>query len=68
MTADLESLITKEGLNQVFMAAWYPGKEFQVFDISQFGHNPQTMLETVLVVFNHILQGLHCLLSQLGRL
>jgi hypothetical protein len=35
VTADLESLITKDGLNQVFMAAWYNGKEFKALALGQ---------------------------------
>ncbi len=46
VTADLESLITEEGLNRVFMAAWYNGIKFRVFDISQsqFNMEPHLML------------------------
>src|SRR5579859_2851147 len=36
VTADLESLITKDGLNQVFMAAWYNGTKYNILDISQW--------------------------------
>lgn len=39
--SDLESLISREGYNQVFMAGWYREYEklptFKVFDIVQFG-------------------------------
>src|SRR5271156_6750766 len=45
VTADLESLITKDGLNQVFMAAWYNGKEFKVYDISQYNNDSDKMLQ-----------------------
>jgi hypothetical protein len=45
VTADLESLITKEGLNQVYMAAWYNGFVFKAFDISDFENDSKRMLE-----------------------
>jgi hypothetical protein len=39
--SDLESLISREGYNQVFMAGWYREYEklptFKVFNIVQFG-------------------------------
>ena len=43
MTADLESLITKDGKNEVYMAAWYNGKESNIFDLTQF-KNSNAML------------------------
>jgi hypothetical protein len=45
VTADLEALITPEGLNLVYMAAWFNGIDSKVFDISQYGYDPNTMLE-----------------------
>jgi len=43
VTADLESLITKDGKNEVYMAAWYNGKESNIFDLTQF-KNSNAML------------------------
>jgi hypothetical protein len=49
VTADLEALITKEGLNPIYMASWYRvfkgNPIFKVFDITQFGNNTQEMLK-----------------------
>lgn len=45
VTADLEALITREGQNIVYMAAWYNGKTHKIFDLTQFGYNTTTMLE-----------------------
>jgi len=45
VTADLESLITKDGLNQVFMAAWYNGTKYNILDISQWSYNKELMLQ-----------------------
>ncbi len=42
--ADLEAIITPNGYNQVYMAAWYNGIQSNVFDISQFRNNSNTML------------------------
>jgi uncharacterized protein YoxC len=46
VTADLESLITKEGLNTVYMAAWYKGVDqtLEVFDITDYDDNVNKML------------------------
>lgn len=46
VTADLESLITKEGLNTVYMAAWYKGVvySFEVFDITNYDDNINEMV------------------------
>ena len=43
VTADLESLITREGLNSVYMASWYG--IFKVFDTTQYGYNSNSMLQ-----------------------
>lgn len=43
--ADLESLITPQGKNHVYMAAWYNGTKQNIFDITQWGNNTKTMLE-----------------------
>jgi hypothetical protein len=45
VTADLESIITPEGFNQVYMAAWYNGKDSQIFDITSYGFNTEAMLQ-----------------------
>src|SRR4051812_47365029 len=45
VTADLESLITKNGLNQVYMAAWYNGTNFKEFKISDYENNTHLMLQ-----------------------
>jgi hypothetical protein len=45
VTADLESLITKEGYNQVYMAAWYNGSNFKEFNISSYENNSHLMLQ-----------------------
>jgi hypothetical protein len=45
VTADLESLITKEGYNQVYMAAWYNGSNFKEFNISNYENNSHLMLQ-----------------------
>jgi hypothetical protein len=37
VTADLEAIITPEGHNIVYMAAWYNETIFNIFDISQYG-------------------------------
>lgn len=43
--ADLEALISPEGLNQVYQAAWYNGKRFRIFDISEFEYSVDRMLK-----------------------
>ena len=43
--ADLEAPITKEGLNQIYMAAWYNGSNFKEFNISNYGNNSHLMLQ-----------------------
>jgi hypothetical protein len=45
VTADLEALITKDGLNQIYMAAWYNGSNFKVLDITNYGNNSHSMLQ-----------------------
>ncbi|POG53951.1 DNA polymerase B [Rhizophagus irregularis DAOM 181602=DAOM 197198] len=46
VTADLEAIIKQpEGINVVYMAAWYNGETYRIFDISQWGYNTTTMLE-----------------------
>src|SRR4051812_24791605 len=49
VTADLEALITKEGLNPIYMASWYRAFEgnpiFKVFEITQFGNNTEEMVK-----------------------
>ena len=45
VTADLEALITKEGFNQVYMAAWYNGSKHSIFDITQHKNDSTTMLQ-----------------------
>ena len=45
VTADLEALITKDGLNLIFMAAWFNGLNFRVFDITNHGNNSNSMLQ-----------------------
>ncbi len=45
VTADLEALITPEGHNKVYMAAWYNGSTSKIFDITQWGYNTPSMLE-----------------------
>jgi hypothetical protein len=44
VTADLEALIN-QGNNEVFMVAWYNGKESKIFDITSFQHNTHEMLK-----------------------
>lgn len=44
VTADLEALITPEGLNIVYMASWYNGNEIRIYDITQFDYDTNTML------------------------
>jgi hypothetical protein len=46
VTADLESVITPNGENKVFMAAWYNGTNSRVLDITKFDHDANRMLET----------------------
>lgn len=54
VTADLESIITPEGFNQVYMAGWYNGKDSQIFDITSYGCNPEAMLQDFwLDLINH---------------
>ena len=53
ITADLESLITKEGLNTIYMAAWYNGQVHHIFDITHFKNNPHKML---MAFWLHLLQ------------
>lgn len=36
VTADLEAIITPEGFNQVYMAAWYNGNQSSIFNLSQY--------------------------------
>lgn len=45
VTADLESLITKDGHNLVYMAAWHNGKESSIFDITSYHLNTNAMLQ-----------------------
>jgi len=44
VTADLESLVNKEGRNSVYMAAWYNGKSFKVYDITNYNMDSNKML------------------------
>lgn len=44
VTADLESLVNKDGSNSVYMAAWYSGKSFKVYDITNYSMNSNKML------------------------
>jgi hypothetical protein len=54
VTADLESIITPEGLNSVYMAAWYNGKDSQIFDITSYDCNTEVMLKDFwLDLINH---------------
>lgn len=39
VTADLEAIITKEGYNEVYMAAWYNDTKYNIMDISQWSYN-----------------------------
>jgi hypothetical protein len=45
VTADLEAIITSEGKNRIYMAAWYNGTNHAIFDISDFAYNTTSMLE-----------------------
>jgi len=47
ITADLEAIITPEGSNQVFMAAWYNGKTQQIYSLTdpKYQMNSTLMLE-----------------------
>lgn len=45
VTADLESIITPEGFNQVYMAAWYNGKNTQIYDLTSYNYDSNTMLK-----------------------
>ena len=45
VTADLESLITPEGQNIVYMASWYNGNISNILDISTFDYNTNNMLQ-----------------------
>ena len=54
VTADLESIITPKGFNQVYMAAWYNGKDSQIFDITSYGCSTEEMLQDFwLDLINH---------------
>jgi rRNA pseudouridine-1189 N-methylase Emg1 (Nep1/Mra1 family) len=44
VTADLESLVNKDGTNNVYMAAWYNGKIFKVYDITYYNMDSNKML------------------------
>lgn len=44
VTADLESLVNKDGSNSVYMAAWFNGKTFKVYDITDYNMNSNKML------------------------
>jgi hypothetical protein len=45
VTADLEAIITPEGYNEVYMAAWYNGTKYNIMDISQWSYNKELMLQ-----------------------
>jgi uncharacterized protein YoxC len=45
VTADLEAIITPEGNNEVYMAAWYNGTKYNIMDISQWSYNKELMLQ-----------------------
>jgi hypothetical protein len=45
VTADLEAIIDPNGNNKVYMAAWYNGSHYNIFDIKDYGYNTNTMLE-----------------------
>jgi hypothetical protein len=45
VTADLEALILPDGQNQVYMASWYNGETYKIFDITKWEYNTNTMLE-----------------------
>jgi len=45
VTADFEAIISQDGYNQVYMAAWYNNNKQSIFDVSQWGNNSSTMLE-----------------------
>jgi hypothetical protein len=36
VTADLEAIITPEGFNHVYMAAWYNGTQYSILNLTQF--------------------------------
>lgn len=44
VTADLESLVNKDGTNSVYMTAWYNGKIFKVYDITYYNRDSNKML------------------------
>jgi hypothetical protein len=46
VTADLESLVNKEGKNSVYMAAWHNGKVTKVYDITDYNMDSNRMLAT----------------------
>jgi hypothetical protein len=45
VTADLEAIITPEGHNVIYMAAWYNGLNEAIFNIKDYGYNTNSMLE-----------------------
>jgi len=45
VTADFEAIISQDGYNQVYMAAWCNFNKQVIFDVTRWGNNSSTMLE-----------------------
>jgi hypothetical protein len=66
VTADLEALIPPNGKNHVYMAAWYNGSKQNVFDITKWNYNNQTMLEQFWIDLINNNQGRTCYFHNFG--
>lgn len=66
VVGDLESLITPDGKNIVYMAAWYNGTTHKIFNISQWGYNTNTMLEQFWIDLINNNLGKNCYFHNFG--
>src|SRR6266536_1306222 len=66
VTADLEAIITPNGYNHVYMAAWYNGNKSNVFDITQYRNNSNIMLEMFWTNLIENNEGKECYLHNFG--
>jgi hypothetical protein len=64
--ADLEALISPEGLNQVYQAAWYNGNISRVFDISEFEYSIDRMLKAFWLNLIEMNKGKVCFFHNWG--
>lgn len=66
VVGDLESLITPDGKNLVYMAAWYNGTTHNIFNIGDYGYNTNTMLEQFWIDLINNNLGKNCYFHNFG--